>query len=65
MSRADEYIELLSKEIALKAPLFESGRLVEQIHFGGGTPTFMSTDQIKEILELLAQSFHFGLPQKL
>jgi len=63
--RAAKYIELLGQEIAQRAPLFESDRLVQQIHFGGGTPTFLSPSQLKEILELIAQSFHLGLPHTL
>lgn len=63
--RATNYIELLGKEIELRAKDFSGDRFVEQIHFGGGTPTFLSSDQIREILELVAQEFHLGLPSDL
>ena len=64
-SRAAAYVESLSREIRSRAADFADDRLVQQIHFGGGTPTFLSTTQIQEVLELVAQSFHLGLPQSL
>lgn len=64
-SRADEYVELLSQEISLRAKAFADDRLVQQIHFGGGTPTYLRLGQIRELLEVIAQSFHLGLPQNL
>lgn len=64
-NRAVEYVELLSREITARAEAFADDRLVQQIHFGGGTPTFLSVSQIKEVLELIAQSFHLGLPHNL
>lgn len=64
-SRAASYVESLSREIRSRAADFADDRLVQQIHFGGGTPTFLSTTQIQEVLELVAQSFHLGLPQSL
>ena len=38
---AGEYVSWLEKELALTAPLFNSARPVTQLHFGGGTPTFL------------------------
>jgi oxygen-independent coproporphyrinogen III oxidase len=64
-NRAAEYVEILSREIALRAQSFADDRLIQQIHFGGGTPTFLSVAQIQEVLELIAQSFHLGLPHNL
>ncbi len=64
-SRADEYVELLSQEISMRAKAFADDRLVQQIHFGGGTPTYLRLGQIRELLEVIAQSFHLGLPHSL
>ena len=44
--RIEEYLEYLKKEIALVAPLIAPGRRVTQLHWGGGTPTHLSPDQI-------------------
>jgi oxygen-independent coproporphyrinogen-3 oxidase len=40
--------------------LFDKDRLVEQMHFGGGTPTFLSGEQIIRISNKLQQSFNFS-----
>ena len=62
---AETYLEALFEEIEIKGQQFAGDRLVQQIHFGGGTPTYLSNAQIREILEAAAQSFHLGLPDEL
>ena len=42
--KADRYLDVLEREIRSRAPLF-AGRLVSQMHWGGGTPTFLSPDR--------------------
>ena len=53
------YLMNLHKEIALQAALFNSDRVVEQLHWGGGTPTFISHDQMRELMTITRQ--HFSL----
>jgi oxygen-independent coproporphyrinogen-3 oxidase len=48
------YLKYLDKELALMAPLLNSNRDVVQLHFGGGTPTFLTPDEIRA----LGQSIH-------
>lgn len=62
---ANDYLEYLYKEIELQAALYEDDRLLEQIHFGGGTPTYLTPEQLEELLGVLAQHFHLALPNKL
>tara|TARA_B110000046_G_scaffold105503_1_gene112913 strand:- start:1379 stop:2752 length:1374 start_codon:yes stop_codon:yes gene_type:complete len=57
-SKADTYIDFLAKEIAAQAPLFKHYS-VEQLHLGGGTPTFLTTQQMKRLITLLEQHFNF------
>ena len=59
-SRAEPYIEALFKEIDMQSSLFDKDRLVEQMHFGGGTPTFLSGEQIIRLSNKLQQSFNFS-----
>ncbi len=40
--------------------MFDSGRQVEQMHFGGGTPTFLSNQQIVRLSEKLQSVFNFS-----
>jgi oxygen-independent coproporphyrinogen-3 oxidase len=56
---APPYLERLHREIALQAALFDRGRQVEQLHWGGGTPTFLSHDQMAGLMEHTRS--HFGL----
>ncbi|MCP2937180.1 hypothetical protein NK983_31265, partial [Salmonella enterica subsp. enterica serovar Typhimurium] len=41
-SRSEPYLARLYREIALMAPLFDRDREVIQLHFGGGTPNFLT-----------------------
>ncbi|CAI1063948.1 oxygen-independent coproporphyrinogen III oxidase [Serratia grimesii] len=56
--KADEYLAVLAQEIALRAPLF-AGRKVSQLHWGGGTPTYLSKSQISTLVAQLRQHFDF------
>lgn len=55
--KADQYIEYLATEIIKRAPLFEN-YLVTQIHWGGGTPTFLNPDQILKLSALIKENFN-------
>ncbi len=57
--KADEYLDVLEHEIRQRASLL-AGRTVTQLHFGGGTPTFLSEKQITRVMTLLRQEFFFS-----
>ncbi|VAW52246.1 Coproporphyrinogen III oxidase, oxygen-independent [hydrothermal vent metagenome] len=57
-SKAAPYIKLLKQEIKLQGALFEKDREVSQIHWGGGTPTFLSDTKIYEIIECIRENFN-------
>lgn len=59
-TKGEKYLEYLAKEIALQAPLFSDDPLVEQMHWGGGTPTFFNTSQLLGLFDLLRQHFKFA-----
>lgn len=56
--KADRYLDLLEQEILHRAPLF-AGRRVSQMHWGGGTPTYLNKAQITRLVELLKAHFQF------
>jgi oxygen-independent coproporphyrinogen-3 oxidase len=58
--RIDEYMRYLKKEVALVAGLLAPGRKVTQLHWGGGTPTHLSPEQILELASVLRSSFTFA-----
>lgn len=57
--RADAYLDLLEKEICHFLPRIRSGRQVRQLHFGGGTPNYLSPAQIKRFSDFLHRHFDF------
>ena len=57
-SKAAHYIKLLKKEIQLQGALFAKDRKVSQIHWGGGTPTFLEDKEISEIIECIRENFN-------
>jgi len=59
-NKAEPYLQRLFQEIDLQAELFDQDRTVEQMHFGGGTPTFLSNEQIIRLSEKLQDAFSFA-----
>jgi oxygen-independent coproporphyrinogen-3 oxidase len=51
------YLENLHKEIAMQAALFDKDRVVEQLHWGGGTPTFISHEQMRQLMQVTREHF--------
>ena len=45
------YLDCLSLEIERQGKLFDKSRKVEQLHWGGGTPTFLNREQMQRCLE--------------
>lgn len=58
--KAEYYLDALFNEIDKQGALFDSERQVEQMHFGGGTPTFLSNQQILRLSEKLQSVFNFS-----
>ena len=56
-SRAVPYLTALVQELALQGSLFHRERRVEQLHWGGGTPTFLSRDQMRQLMAATRQHF--------
>ena len=56
--RSAKYIKYLGKELALVAGLVDGSRDVVQLHFGGGTPTFLSDDEMRQLMAQIRQHFN-------
>ncbi|WP_457675200.1 oxygen-independent coproporphyrinogen III oxidase [Thiolapillus sp.] len=56
-SKGNEYLRRLHREIALQGELFDRERPVEQLHWGGGTPTFISHDEMRELMRVTGEHF--------
>ncbi len=57
--KADQYLDALEQEILHRAPLF-AGRTVKQLHWGGGTPTYLNKAQISRLMNVLRDAFNFS-----
>lgn len=57
--RADYYLDLLEQEIIMHDRLLAKRHRVAQLHFGGGTPNFLTAAQIQRLGGLLKQYFDF------
>lgn len=57
--KVDRYLDVLEQEIRQRAPLFV-GRTVSQLHWGGGTPTYLNQAQISRLMAMLRAHFHFS-----
>lgn len=55
-----EYLEYLDRELRLTRPLIHPESRVVQVHLGGGTPTFLTADELKWLGERLHQDFHMA-----
>lgn len=54
------YVEYLKKEIALHAQALGNRRHVKQMHWGGGTPTFLSHQEMAAVIGCLRNHFDFA-----
>ncbi len=57
-SKAEPYLQNLHREIAMQGELFDASRKVNQLHWGGGTPTFISHAQMAELMQVTRQHFN-------
>jgi oxygen-independent coproporphyrinogen-3 oxidase len=64
-AQAEAYLARLYREIELAAALFDRDREVVQLHFGGGTPNFLSPAQLHDVVDCLRRHFHFAPAQAL
>lgn len=55
--RSLPYVERMIQELSLYADLFEPEKEVKQIHWGGGTPTFLSTDEMRLLMNATRRLF--------
>lgn len=57
-SRSSPYLDRLCKEIEMQAALFDGNRPVTQLHWGGGTPTFLNNDEMRRLMDCTREHFN-------
>ena len=56
-SRAAPYLQRVHRELEMQSALFDSDRMVDQLHWGGGTPTFISHDEMRALMTKTRECF--------
>lgn len=55
--KALEYLDYLKMEIEMQGKLFDKSRKLTQLHLGGGTPTYLTSEQLNELMDSLRANF--------
>ena len=58
--KGKDYIDYLGREVAKLAPHLNKDRKAVQLHFGGGSPTFLRPDEIRRLGEIIHKHFTFS-----
>ena len=58
-AQATSYLRYLNQEVALHTRHLGRGQAVSQLHLGGGTPTFLSDAQLRQLMAMLREHFAF------
>jgi oxygen-independent coproporphyrinogen-3 oxidase len=56
--KATAYLRYLSREVDLHLAHLGAGQTVSQLHLGGGTPTFLSDEELRSLMSMLRRNFH-------
>lgn len=56
-SKSPPYLDRVAKELEMQGALFDRSRVVEQLHWGGGTPTFLNHDEIRRLMDITRKHF--------
>jgi oxygen-independent coproporphyrinogen-3 oxidase len=58
--KGKDYIDYLDREVAKMAPKLHPDRKAVQLHFGGGSPTFLRPDEIRRLGDIIHKHFKFS-----
>ncbi len=57
--RGAEYLHYLEREVDLNVAHLGKGQVVSQLHLGGGSPTFLSDEELTQLMTMLRRNFQF------
>jgi oxygen-independent coproporphyrinogen III oxidase len=57
--RGAEYLRYLEREVDLNIAHLGQGQVVSQLHLGGGSPTFLSDEELTQLMTMLRRNFQF------
>ena len=56
--KGSEYVDILGEEMRLRSLMLDQSRPVTQLHFGGGTPTFLSEQNLEDLFTKISETFN-------
>ena len=56
-ARSAKYLKYLDKEVGMQAEVLGGSRQVTQLHLGGGTPTFLSHEELRQLMDSVRSRF--------
>ena len=59
-SRATQYLQCLEQEIQTIAQHIASDQPINELHFGGGTPTFLNPGELRQLMKCLQDNFNIS-----
>ncbi len=57
-AKSEPYLRAMDREMAMQAEIFNQGQPVEQLHWGGGTPTFLNHEQMRWLMGRTREHFN-------
>ena len=57
-SKSEPYLQAMDREMAMQAAIFNQEQPVEQLHWGGGTPTFLNHEQMRWLMQRTGEHFN-------
>jgi len=57
--KAADYLRYLAREVEMHTALIGTGQSVSQLHFGGGSPTFLTDEELRGLMAMLKRNFNF------
>ncbi|MCH8986078.1 MAG: oxygen-independent coproporphyrinogen III oxidase [Acidobacteria bacterium] len=58
--RTRRYMEALLVDVRSRGAMFDGSRVVRQVHWGGGTPTYLDSDEIRELHNATREAFNIA-----
>ncbi|MBT4972235.1 MAG: oxygen-independent coproporphyrinogen III oxidase, partial [Thiotrichales bacterium] len=57
-TKSPPYLDRVIRELELQGEIFDKNRVVDQLHWGGGTPTFLNHDEISRLMDATRANFN-------
>jgi oxygen-independent coproporphyrinogen-3 oxidase len=58
--RSAKYLRYIAREVALQSECLDGEHEVVQLHWGGGTPTFLSHDEMRQLMRVTREHFRLA-----